>query len=1764
MRRLALTLALLSALSAPAPAQQAAAPATLAPKSFDRPDLAAAAQRLKAEIKAKSAADADGRSAADSGADLAAAAAKAPPGSEQALKAYAAAIAAGRDGAAIWLGLATAAEAVSAALPDTDERRDSLARWVMPAAYASYLRATTRRDEAAALALGGASMARQEQWRPALDADRASLAAREDPKLRAAYEALRDAHGFHVADYSVDADAVAPRICLQFSEDLKGSAAELAPYVTVAGQADPALSAKDRQLCVEGLEHGQTYHVAVRTGLPSTVGEALTRPADYDVFVPDRPARIATLGQGYVLPRVGAEGIPLLSVNVARIDVSIVHIGDRNLVATLRAGNFRNQIGDDDARRLAEEEGRQVWSGSLAVAAKLNADVKTAFPVREAVGALAPGVYVLQARLPATGAEAGRDGRDGASATQWFVVSDLGLSVVGGEGGITALVRSLATAAPVPGVTLTLLARDNGVLGTAVTGADGAARFDPGLSRGEGGARPALLTAAAPGGDTDFLDLTAAPFDLTDRGDKGRPAKAGLDALVYAERGVYRPGETVSLTALLRDAAGTAVPGLPLTLVVSRPDGVESRRVQVPDGGIGGHSLAVPLLAEAASGTWNVAAYADPKGKPVGETTFLVEDYVPERLTLALTPAAPRLRPGQPAEIRTETRFLYGAPGAGLAVTGDSTVEAAPGPAWPTLDGYQAGLTDEAVESATTALPEPVTTAADGTAAISVPVAVVTATRPLQARIALRVAEPGGRALERGVTIPILPATGLIGVRATGDGAAAFDVVTVDAAGQRSAVAGLHWRLTRDEHNFQWYKTDEGHWRFERVDGSKLVAEGRIDTAAAAPAHLSVPASDGHYRLDVTAPDQALPDAGLPDGGLPATAVGFDIGFGAEAGGDSPDRLGVTLDRADYRPGDTMRVTVASRFAGHATLLVGQNGIAARREMDLAAGDTVVTLPVEAAWGPGAYAMVLAQRPLDAPAKRMPGRAVGLAWFAVGAAARDLKVELGVPALARPRAPLHVPVRLAGLKPGEPAAVTVAAVDAGILNLTRYEAPKPGAFFFGQRMLGLDLRDIYGGLIDGLGVAAGAIRQGGDAGLVSSAEAPTQPPLARYSGIVPVGPDGTATVDFDIPAFNGTLRVSAVAWSRTGAGSAEADVVLRDPVVVTASLPRFLSVGDRARLRVDIDDVEGPAGEYRLALAPRGPWFLPADALDRTVALQPGARGGFDVPVTAAGLGVAGLSLRLTGPGGLDLSQEVALGIAPGAPAVYRRVVHPLTPGQGLTLSRDLLADFVPGTGRVSLAVSPLGDIDVPALLLGLDRYPVGCSEQVVSRALPLLGLDRLAPPSALMPDGDLKPRLAGAVAQLLARQTAEGGFGLWTAEGGGGDPWLDAYVTDFLTRAREAGFAVPPRALDAALDRLRNTLAAGTRDRSAAAQDRDLALGYAGYVLARNGRPVMADLRYIAGERLDALASPLAKAQLAAALALLGDRPRAAATFAAATAALDREPDDRGYRQDYGSRLRDAAAVLTLAADAGLEAATAQAGEALSAAQRSPYPRNTQEQAWLVLAAQALQGRAQRLALDVDGARHAGPLYRDLPAARLDAGPLALVNAGPDTADVVVTTSGQLPAPEPEASHGYAVERRYVGVDGREVDPAHVAQTTRLVVVLKVAAAQATQARLLLTDPLPAGFEIDNPALVADGVVPGLKGLDVDAAPSHTEFRDDRFTAAFERAPSDPPVFTVAYTVRAVTPGRFVHPPAVVEDMYRPERFGRTGNGIVEVAPAR
>jgi uncharacterized protein YfaS (alpha-2-macroglobulin family) len=1715
-------------------------PASAADKPFKRDDLADAAIKLEAQIKAEAGQVSKPAAALRREAD----AAFQRNDFRSGMQILGQIVAVAPDDSANWLRLA---KAVLQIRPSNDREKSLLLERAATAAYLAYQRSGNSGEEAESLVVIARSYADRSVWRPALDALRVSLELREVAEVRQQYERLREDHGFRLLDYSVDADAASPRACFQFSEDLAGKRTDFSPFVAVGGQDKPALSVQDRQLCVEGLKHGERYAITLRAGIPSLVKETLSKSADFNIYVRDRKPLVRFTGKAYVLPRTGQRGIPVVSVNTASVTLEVYRIGDRNLLETVVGRDFQRSLDRYDLERLTEERGSQVWKGEMTVEQVLNTDVTTAFPVADAIGRLAPGVYVVVAQP--TGAI--KDDTD-SFATQWFIISDLGLTALSGNDGIHVFVHSLETAQAKGAVEVRLISRGNEVLARRRTSDTGHLQFEANLARGEGALAPAMLIASDTKGDYAFLSLKAPAFDLTDRGVSGRAVPAGLDAFVFTERGVYRSGETVQVTTLLRNGQGVAALDVPLTLVVERPDGVEYRRTVVPDQGVGGRALSVPLVSSAPTGTWRVRAFTDPKRPPVGEATFMVEDYVPDRLEFELASKAKGVSRTTPAEITVDGHYLYGAPAAKLELEGEVIVS--PASERPGFARYQFGLADEDVETTRQLLENLPDTDDNGKASFSLTLDKQPATtRPLEAQVLVRLAEAGGRAVERKLTLPVIPAGPMIGVkplfsgRSLGEGeSAAFDVVVAAPDGTSLARNGLRYELLKVEIKYQWYRRD-GVWDFEPVKTTKRVADGQLDVAADKPARISIPVQWGRYSLEVSTGDR----------NGPVTSVGFDAGWYAEASTDTPDLLEIALDKPEYVPGDSMTVAVTARTAGKVTLNVIADRLITTVTQDVTSGTARLRVPVGSDWGTGAYVVATLRRPLDARAERMPGRAIGVQWFSINRQARTLALDLGLPALLRPNSTLRVPVKVAGLAPGEEARIVVAAVDVGILNLTGYKPPAPDDYYLGQRRLTADLRDLYGQLIDGMQGARGQIRTGGDAGAAElQGSPPTQKPLALYSGIVAVKPDGTAEIAFEIPDFAGTARVMAVAWSKDKVGRASGDVTIRDPVVLTATLPRFLLNGDRGTMHLDLDNVEGQAGDYRLEVRSEG--VNVGASAPQTLRLSAKQRSSVTLPLSAAAAGAAAVIVRVSGPGGFALERNYPLNVRPATQILARRTVKPLAKGESLTLSSDLFADLVPGSASVALSVGLPSALDAAALLAALDRYPFGCSEQIASRALPLLYVNDLAGAAHLALDIAVDQRIRDSIDRLLARQGSNGSFGLWSA--GGDDVWLDAYVTDFLTRARERGFAVPDIGFKLALDRLRNFV--GNAEDPAKDGGRNLA--YALYVLARNGAAPVGDLRYFADTKLDAIATPIAKAQIAAALGMLGDRARAERVYAAALASIAPRPVLDYGRHDYGSVLRDAAALVMLASEGGAPRATITgAVERVEAARNlTPYT-STQENAWMVLAARALAKDAQTVALDVGGEKTQGALNRNLRAGDLQQ-PLKVTNSGEAAVQAVVTVSGAPLVPEPAAENGFKIERKYYTLDGQATDATKARQNDRFAVVLKITEPQPQFGRVIVADYLPAGFEIDNPRLVSSGDTGTLAWIEDAQEPVNSEFRDDRFSAAFERKSGDASVFTVAYVVRAVSPGRYVHPQAYVEDMYRPDRFGRTASGTVEVTAAK
>lgn len=1550
--------------------------------------------------------------------------------------------------------------------------------------------------------------------------------------------ALEDAiakYGFRITENTVQTDTARPRICVTFSEALATSGVDYANYVKLPAPDLVVTTDGWQQMCVEGVTFGSRQTITFREGLPAADGQTLAQDVEITAYVRDRNPGVRFPGRGYMLPRTGDAMLPVETVNTEKLDLSLYRVTDRNLLRAVQNGYFGSPMWEYQEYDFSSQIGTEIWKGTAAVKQEVNVDVTTRLPMNEALKGQPAGIYALRAAVP------GVDPYVVPATWQWFVVSDLGMTTLSGVDGLNVFVRSLSTAAAKPGVSVELLSQANEVLGTTTTDAAGHAVFDAGLARGTGAQAASMVVVRDGDNDLAFLSLTDPEFDLSDRGVAGREPAPPVDVFLTTDRGAYRAGETINATALARDPEVKAIDGLPLTAVLLRPDGVEYSRQQVADQGAGGHVFALPVAGTAPRGVWTLEIYADLEAPALTSKTVLVEDFLPERIDFTLALADAPIRLGDVPQLTVDAKYLFGAPGADLAIEGEVVLRAAKElEAWP---GYVFGRFDAPFDTQLSSFGD-IRTDVDGQAVVDLSLPEVEDPgRPLEMRVNVRVAEGSGRPVERKISRLLAPSSDLIGVKPM------FDQVVPEGSEARFNLIGIgsdtkatpmqvKWTVTRVETNYQWYQSN-GSWNWEPVSRRSKVAEGTADLKDAAT-EIKAPVTWGEYELLVE----------RTDGQEAATSTQFYAGWYAPADAtESPDTLELSLDKPAYKSGDTAMLRVVPRAAGSALITVLSNHLIAMQAVEVKEGENLIPLPVTDEWGAGAYVTVSVLRPTDVAAGRNPTRTLGLSYAGVDPGDRALKTTVETAAEAAPRGPLDVAVQVEGVAEGDTAYVTIAAVDQGILNLTGFTPPNPQDHYFGQRKLGVGIRDIYGRLIDGMNGAVGEVRSGGDAGAQARLQAPppTEELVAYFTGPVPVGADGYARTSFTLPAFNGTVKVMAVAWSKKGVGQASADVLVRDPVVVTASLPRFMAPGDQSRLLLEIVHATGPSGRMSLDVSSAG---LKLGQVPSGFDLGDKAKATFSVPVTAEGVGNQTITVTLTTPDGKVLTKTLTVPVEVNDPPTVRVSRLDLKKGQEFTFDDAVFTGLMPGSAKATMAIGPIARLNAPGVLAALDRYPYGCTEQITSKALPLLYLDDVAVALDL-PDADnVKLRIEQAVTEVLTNQSANGSFGLWGPVEYGGDMWLDAFVTDFLSRARAQGFAVPDAAFRSALDNLRNQV-----NYYPDFDNGGEALAYALMVLAREGAAAVGDLRYYADVKGDAFATPIAMAQLGAALASYGDQPRADAMFRRAAAALDAlqgQPQDQIFRVDYGTNYRDAAAVLTLAVEAG---STAIDREALTDRITSTTNLSTQEATWALLAANALIDRKGADGILIDGAPAKGPLVSVLNAT--STAPVVVKNTGADTA-ITLTTYGVPSEPEPAGGTGYAIVRNYYTMDGEPASLDNLKVGTRLIAVLEVTPFGLGEARVMVNDPLPAGFEIDNPNLMS-GANDALAAMGLETEVAHSEFRQDRFLTAIDR--HDNASFRLAYTVRAISPGTFHHPAAAVEDMYRPDLTGRTDTGTITIS---
>ncbi|MGV6396544.1 alpha-2-macroglobulin family protein [Pseudomonas caspiana] len=1531
------------------------------------------------------------------------------------------------------------------------------------------------------------------------------------------------------------------------------------------GKVDGAWELSDNlmELRLRHLEPQRKLVLTVDAGLLAVNKAKLAAEFISRLETADLKATVGFASRGSLLPTRLAEGLPVIALNVDKVNVEFFRIKTDALPSFLSSWRGASSLEYYESNELLSRA-ELVYEGRFDLNPARNTRETLLLPIAGIKALQQPGVYLAVMRASGTYSYA--------NPATIFTLSDIGLSVHRYANRLDAFTQALEGGKALSGVELELYDNEGKVIGQAKT--DNAGHAELPLTA------KAAVVLAHKDEQTSMLRLDSSALDLAEfdiTGPKAHP----LQFFIFGPRDLYRPGETVLLNGLLRDNDGKDVKPQPITVEVRRPDEQVSRKFVWEADTSGLYQYQLQLAEEAPTGRWQLV-FDLGDGKPQ-LYEFQVEDFLPERLALEVKGSDAPIAPADNAVFEISGRYLYGAPASGNSLLNLLYVrplrEAVPG-----LPGYQFGSITEQelkqdLEYDASTLDE------KGLLSLDLESQWSKVKSPVQLILQASLQESGGRAITRRVVQPVWPAAQMPGLRplfgskqntgdeyddeadgmpqTDGEAPVEFEVLVADYAGNKLAADNLKVRLVRERRDYYWNYSDSDGWSYHFNEKFLNLDEFTVNIKQGATAKVSFPVEWGPYRVEVEDPKTGL-----------ISSMRFWAGYrwqdNADGGAVRPDQVKLALDKPGYNDGDTVKVSVTPPSAGKGYLLVeSSEGPLWWQEIDVPAEGKTFDVPLDKKWARhDLYVSALVIRPGERKANVTPKRAVGVLHLPLDRSPRKLALIVTAPEKMRPKQPLKLKVAAKNADGSVPKEVhvLVSAVDVGILNITRYATPDPFASLFGRKQYGADQLDVYGQLIEAGRNRLATLAFGGDA-LAKGGKRPDTSVtiVALQSAPVTLNEQGEGEVSVDIPDFNGELRIMAQAWTGERYGMAEAKTVVAAPIIAELSAPRFLAGGDQTTVALDLSNLSGAAQKLTVQASADGQLDMANGELNQTVQLAQGQRTTLRIPVRAlGGLGqgkfkVVVQGLVLPGENLPPFSREWTIGVRPAYPAILKHYRAALN-DQLWSLPEGALDAFEPAGREAMLSVSSRPPLNLGEQIRALEAYPYGCLEQTASGLYPSLYADattlkRLGIKGET--DAVRKRKVELGIERLLGMQRHNGSFGLWNADGEE-EYWLTAYVTDFLLRARDQGFAVPPDALKKANERLLRYLQERNLVEVSYSQNaehtRFAVQAYAGLVLSRSQQAPLGALRSLFDRRTDAR-SGLPLVQLSVALEKMGDKPKADQAMQAGLAASRKGNE---WLADYGSPLRDQALILSLleennlAADKRDQRLFALADEVAASRYLSTQERNA-----LFLAGRGLLGKPEsKWAATLSAGSQSRDISNEQPGLKLDgpllASPLTVQNQGGETLYQQLTISGYPTQPPAAGGENLSIRREYLSLDGEPAQLGALKSGQLLLVHIEVKAQQRVPDALVV-DLLPAGLELENQNLAqsaaslqdaSDSVKEWRVSME-NAGIKHQEYRGDRYVAALDLNGYN--TVHLLYLARAVTPGIYRVPPPQVESMYRP-----------------
>jgi uncharacterized protein YfaS (alpha-2-macroglobulin family) len=1515
-----------------------------------------------------------------------------------------------------------------------------------------------------------------------------------------------------------------------------------------------------------------TYALLLKNGLRGVLGPRLADETSRDLFFGKMPAAISFANKkALYMTSKGSRNMGVQIVNIPKVQVRIAKLYANNILSYVRSNRYEDyqQVGDEWKPSGAFQYSDDPESSFSDLIVDKTVETEN-LPRNKGVSALnialpddngRKGVYLVSV-----------NSKEEAylGATKLVSISDIGLIAKQGKDDIWIYANSIKTNEPLANVEIALVSSNNQTIHTVNTDSDGRAHVDK-LGERAPGFRIAMLTAGDKG-DFNYLLLDDTRIETSRFEVEGlRDNTAGYQAFLYGQRDIYRPGETMHFNTVLRTQNWKTAGEVPLKLRLVTPNGREYRTWRKSTNDQGAVQTDVVLDAASLTGTYTMEVY-NANEVLLASLPVSVEEFMPDRIKVDLSGAGKEYISGGTVALTATATNLFGPPAANRTYEMESQLK---------RKGFfakdfeefsfdipaETSFEKERRQGVTNEKGQATERFALGAGLRDIGV--------LEGKIYVTVFDENGRPVNRLQRFDVFTQPVFYGIRLPNsyvgvNAPVPIDIVGVNSKGSpQKSIAKVE--IVRLDYQTVVEKKNE-QLQYTSRKSEKIVYSNLINLVNGRGIVKYVPTVSGEYEVRIRRPDAEHYSLAR----FYAYGYGYTQYSSFEVSNEG--RVLMETDKDKYQIGETAKILFKTPFDGRLLVTVERNSVLEQHVLKTEKKAAELKINLKEEHLPNVYVTATLTRSLDA--SDMPLTvAHGFIPVLVKDSNRDLPLTISSAEKSRSKTKQTIRIKTA-----PHAQVTLGIVDEGILQIKNSKTPDIHGFFYQKKALEVSSHDLYALLFPELNTS-GSSSFGGDGYDLEKRINPLSNGRTElvtfWSGILEANGSGEINYDINIPQFSGDLRVMAVAYKDHAFGSSSRNIKVADPVVISAGLPRFLSPGDELSLPVNISNTEKKAANATISVSMSGPLVAGSIPVIQklTIPAAKEARALFSLKALPS-IGNGKVTVKVNAFGETFI-QETEITVRPASPLLKTSNAGIIAAGQKSTIS--LLSSFIPSTTQTQIVFSrsPLvqGGGKALSTLLG---YPYGCLEQTISKAFPQLYFSDLsramAAPVYQVKTGpsDYNPvtNVQQAIRKVESLQLFNGGMSMWPGSTRD-DWWTTAYAAHFLEEARRAGFEINGATLSKATEYLTSkTRTTATKEVIVASTGNGLAYGsepssgtqtrkivasresiYALYVLALTGQPNRASMNYY--KQNTPLLTNDTKYLLAGSFKLIGDT-RSFASLLPKSYSLDQGTHE--FDASYSSPLRNVALVLNTLLETDPDNPQIPAiGRQLSKAVQSASYLNTQESAFVVLALGKLAKKTAASTVTGTIALNGKNL------ATFDGKELKL-SKGISNQKLLVSTSGKgglywfsqsegmsATGSYIEEDQGLRVRRSFLSRDGKPIGK--LQQNDLIIVKLSLSSTNGVNINnVVVTDMLPAGFEIENPRLTESRDMPWITKI---SSPDYLDIRDDRihfFTNADKIEKS------FYYQVRVTSKGTFTAGPAAADAMYQGEYRSYSGGMKISV----